>query len=45
MNDMTTRLWDISPPVDAKAPVFPGDTAYRQAWTMTLSPNGFSFLS
>jgi arylformamidase len=37
MTDMTTRLWDISPPVHAMAPVFPGDTAYRQAWTMTLS--------
>jgi arylformamidase len=38
---MTTRpspgLWDISPPVDAGAPVFPGDTAFRQKWTMTLS--------
>lgn len=30
------RLWDISPPVDERAPVFPGDTAYRQAWTLTL---------
>jgi len=38
---MTTRpsprLWDISPPVDAGAPVFPGDTAFHQEWTMTLS--------
>jgi arylformamidase len=32
-----TRLWDISPPVHAGAPVFPGDTAFQQAWTMTLS--------
>jgi arylformamidase len=31
------RLWDISPPVDAAAAVFPGDTAFRQEWTMTLS--------
>jgi arylformamidase len=31
------RLWDISPPVDARAPVFPGDTAFHQEWTMTLS--------
>ena len=31
------RLWDISPPVDAAAPVFPGDTPYRQRWAWTLS--------
>jgi arylformamidase len=36
---MTTPLWDISPPVQAGAPVFPGDTEYRQAWTATLSPD------
>lgn len=32
------RLWDISPPVDAASPVFPGDTAYRQAWAATIAP-------
>ncbi|MFT3820513.1 MAG: arylformamidase [Rubrivivax sp.] len=32
------RLWDISPPVHAGSPVFPGDTEYRQAWTATLAP-------
>jgi arylformamidase len=32
------RLWDISPPVDAAAPVFPGDTAYRQEWAATIAP-------
>jgi len=32
------RLWDISPPVHAGSPVFPGDTAYRQVWTATLGP-------
>lgn len=32
------RLWDISPPVHAGAPVFPGDTHYRQDWTATLGP-------
>ncbi len=32
------KLWDISPPVDAHAPAFPGDTAYRQQWTMKLGP-------
>ena len=31
------RLWDISPPLDATSPAFPGDTAYRQAWVATLS--------
>ncbi len=29
-------LWDISPPVNAASPVFPGDTAYQQAWAATL---------
>ena len=32
------RLWDISPPVHAGAPVFPGDTAYSQRWGATLGP-------
>jgi arylformamidase len=32
------RLWDISPPVHAGAPVFPGDTAYTQEWTAQLAP-------
>jgi arylformamidase len=31
-------LWDISPPVHAGAPVFPGDTAYTQAWAATIGP-------
>lgn len=31
------RLWDISPPVHAGSPVFPGDTSYAQHWTWTLS--------
>jgi len=30
------RLWDISPPVDAASPVFPGDTAYAQRWVTTI---------
>lgn len=29
-------LWDISPPVDGNAPVFPGDTPYRQRWSATI---------
>ena len=35
---MSKRLWDISPPVHAGAPVFPGDTAYRQEWVATIAP-------
>lgn len=33
------RLWDISPPVHAGSPVFPGDTQYRQRWAASLSPD------
>jgi arylformamidase len=32
------RIWDISPPVHAHAPVFPGDTPYSQEWTAQLAP-------
>lgn len=32
------KLWDISPPVDAHAPAFPGDTGYSQQWTAKLGP-------
>ena len=35
---MNKRLWDISPPVHAGAPVFPGDTPYRQEWAATIAP-------
>jgi arylformamidase len=35
---MSKRLWDISPPVHAGAPVFPGDTAYRQEWVAAIGP-------
>ncbi len=31
-------LWDISPPVHAGAPVFPGDTAYAQHWVASIGP-------
>jgi len=33
-----TRLWDISPPVHAGSPVFPGDARYEQRWAATLGP-------
>ena len=36
---MNQRLWDISPPVHDGAPVFPGDTPYRQRWAATISPD------
>lgn len=32
------RLWDISPPVHAGAPVFPGDTPYAQQWVARIGP-------
>jgi len=32
------RLWDISPPVDAASPVFPGDTPYSQQWSARIGP-------
>lgn len=35
-----TRLWDISPPVHAASPVFPGDTPYSQHWSATLGVHG-----
>jgi len=31
------RLWDISAPILAESPVFPGDTPYRQTWAWTLA--------
>jgi len=31
-------LWDISPPVSARSPVFPGDTAYAQQWVARMAP-------
>ena len=32
------QLWDISPPVHAGSPVFPGDTPYSQQWSATIGP-------
>jgi len=34
---MNAKLWDISPPVHEGAPVFPGDTPYRQRWVATIT--------
>ena len=32
------HLWDISPPVQAGSPVFPGDTPYGQQWAARIAP-------
>lgn len=32
------RVWDISPPLSAETPVFPGDTTYQQRWTLEIGP-------
>ncbi|MCU0926891.1 MAG: arylformamidase [Hydrogenophaga sp.] len=32
------KLWDISPPVHAGSPVFPGDTVYGQQWMARIGP-------
>ena len=31
-------LWDISPPVHAGSPVFPGDAAFERRWAWTIGP-------
>ncbi|WP_312305090.1 arylformamidase [Pulveribacter sp.] len=36
---VATTLWDISPPVHAGSPVFPGDTPYQQHWSATIGPD------
>jgi arylformamidase len=38
MSDSSRPLWDISPPVHAASPVFPGDTAYQQRWSAQIGP-------
>jgi arylformamidase len=35
---MTTKLWDISPPLGPDSPLFPGDTAFSQQWTARIGP-------
>ena len=32
------RVWDISPPVSAETPAFPGDTVYSQRWNARIGP-------
>lgn len=36
--EKTLRLWDISPPISAATPCFPGDTAYVQRWNAQIGP-------
>jgi arylformamidase len=36
--EASAPLWDISPPVDAGAPVFPGDAAFEQRWAARIGP-------
>src|SRR6188768_1967514 len=38
MDSSSPQLWDISPPVHEGAPVFPGDTPYRQRWAAAIGP-------
>lgn len=37
--DSGLKIWDISPPVDEQASVFPGDTAYSQMVHFSLGPD------
>ena len=39
MQVFNRRIWDISPPVDEQAAVFPGDSAYSQKLHFALSPD------
>jgi arylformamidase len=32
------QVWDISPPVSSRSPVFPGDTPYAQQWVARIAP-------
>jgi arylformamidase len=35
---MPLRLWDISPPVHAGSPVFPGDAPFGSVWAARIGP-------
>ena len=34
----SARIWDISPPVHAASPVFPGDAAFQLQWAARIGP-------
>ena len=36
--DDARRVWDISPPLHAASPVFPGDTPFAQQWVARIGP-------
>jgi arylformamidase len=38
MNTSAPRIWDISAPLHAGSPAFPGDTAYAQQWVARIGP-------
>ncbi len=38
MRAMPLRLWDISPPVHAASPVFPGDAPFSSVWAARIAP-------
>ena len=38
MNVVPRQLWDISPPVHAGSPVFPGDAAFGLEWNARIGP-------
>lgn len=35
---MSKRLWDLSPPLEPGAPVFPGDTPFALQWAARIGP-------
>jgi arylformamidase len=35
----TRRIWDISPPVHAGSPVFPGDAPFSSVWAARITPD------
>jgi len=38
MSARRSRLWDISPPLDVRTPVFPGDTPFALQWAARIGP-------
>ncbi len=38
MSNTSPSLWDISPPLHAASPVFPGDTPLQQSWVARIGP-------
>ena len=40
MSRRIRRLWDISPPVHAGSPVFPGDAPYGSVWAARIGAGG-----